>query len=69
MALQLYQHSWQAEVGALDASDATGQSEQTAPILADITFQGAGIVPYPSKVRYTHHHHGCLNSTLTILLL
>ena len=42
MALQLYQHSWQAEVGALDASDATGPSEQTAPILADITFQGAG---------------------------
>ena len=40
--MQLYQHSWWAEVGALDASDATGSSEQTAPILAGITFQGAG---------------------------
>jgi hypothetical protein len=32
MALQLTQHSWQAEVGALDASDAIGSSDQTADI-------------------------------------
>jgi hypothetical protein len=42
MALQLNQHSWQAEVGALDASDAIGLSDQTAPISADMTFQRAG---------------------------
>ena len=37
MALQLNQHSWQAEVGALDASDATGSSGQTAPKSSDMT--------------------------------
>ena len=42
MAMQLNQHSWQAEVGALDASDAIGSSNQTAPISADMTFQRAG---------------------------
>ena len=31
--------------------------------------KSAYTVPYPSKVRYTHYHHGCLNATLTILLL
>jgi hypothetical protein len=31
MALQLNQHSWQAEVGAFDASDAIGSSGQMAP--------------------------------------
>jgi hypothetical protein len=38
MAMQLNQHSWQAEVGALDASDAIGSSNQMAPISADMTF-------------------------------
>jgi hypothetical protein len=32
MALQLNQHSWQAEVGALDASDAIGSSDDGADI-------------------------------------
>ena len=40
--LQLNQHSWQAEVGALDASDAIGSSNQTASISTDMTFQRAG---------------------------
>jgi hypothetical protein len=42
MAMQLNQRSWQAEVGALDASDAIGSSDQTAPISADMIFQRAG---------------------------
>jgi len=42
MALQLNQHSWQAEVGALNPSNAIGSSNQMAPISADMTFQRAG---------------------------
>jgi hypothetical protein len=42
MALQLNQHSWQAEVGALDASDAIGSSGQTATKLADMTLSESG---------------------------
>ena len=42
MALQLNQHSWQAEVGAFDASDAIGSSGQTAAKLADMTLLESG---------------------------
>jgi len=42
MALQLNQHSWQAEVGAPDARDAIGSSGKTVPISADMSFQRAG---------------------------
>jgi len=50
MALQLNQHSWQAEVDALDASDAIGSSDQTAPISADMTFQRAGMSGWWAEV-------------------
>ena len=43
MTMQLNQHSWQAEVGALDASDTIiGSSEQTAPKPADMTLSESG---------------------------
>ena len=42
MALQLNQHSWQAEVGALDARDTIGSTDQMVPISADMSFQRAG---------------------------
>ena len=42
MALQLKLHSWQAEVGALDTSDAIELSGQTAPKSADMTLSECG---------------------------
>jgi len=42
MALQMNQHSWQAEVGVLDASDAIGSSGQTAPKPAGMTLSESG---------------------------